>query len=284
MEPRLHSFPAGLVRLALRPDRWRFDAAGYCPCCGSRAVFARSVALANWLTSTVSAWSSSPELKASLPERENSLCMRCSANFRMRAHAATLLRVLGMSRTADLAARLRHDPSFAFYETAAYNIFRFRGVRALARYAVSEYFDDLPPGGVRDGVRNENLECLTFPDGVFDAVVNSDVLEHVADLDRALSEIRRVLKPGGYHVFTVPADPGLPRTVERARVVDGRVEHLLEPRMHGDTVRAGGVLAFRDFGRDVLDYVSRDGLECREERHLRGGTWVTSVYYGRKRG
>lgn len=283
MGPRVCSFPAGLLRLARHPDRWKYEAVGYCPCCDGRSVFAASVALGNWLTSVVSAWSSSPELKASLPARENSICMRCAANFRMRAHAATVLRLLGMPRTTDLAARLRNGAAFAFYETAAYNIFRFRGIGALRNYVVSEYFDDMPRGGVRDGIRNENLESLTFPDGAFDVVVNSDVLEHVADLDLTLSEIRRVLKPGGYHVFTVPADPGLPKTVERARVVDGRVEHLLEPLMHGDTVRSGGVLAFRDFGRDVLDYVSRDGLECREEPHFRGDMRVTSVYYARKR-
>lgn len=282
MGPRIHSFPAGLFRLARHPDRWKFEAVGYCPCCDARALFAKSVALGSWLTSTVSAWSASPELKASLPARENSICMRCSSNFRMRAHAATLLRLLGMSRTTDLAVRLEKDPAFAFYETAAYNIFRFRRIRTFENYLVSEYFDDLPPGSVRDGIRNENLESLTFPDGAFDVVVNSDVLEHVADVDLALSEVRRILKPGGYHVFTVPADPGLPKTVERARVVDGRIEHLLEPVTHGDTVRPGGVLVFRDFGRDVLDYVSRDGLECREERHFRGDMCVTSVYYARK--
>lgn len=38
---------------------------------------------------------------------------------------------------------------------------------------------------------------VPFPDATFDLVINNQVMEHVADLDAALSEIARVLKPGG---------------------------------------------------------------------------------------
>jgi len=44
-------------------------------------------------------------------------------------------------------------------------------------------------------------EHLPFPDAGFDAVICVDVLEHVADLDRVLAEIHRVLKPGGQFFF-----------------------------------------------------------------------------------
>jgi 2-polyprenyl-3-methyl-5-hydroxy-6-metoxy-1,4-benzoquinol methylase len=42
---------------------------------------------------------------------------------------------------------------------------------------------------------------LPFVDGAFDAVLNCGVLEHVEDEQRALSELRRVLRPGG-RLFT----------------------------------------------------------------------------------
>jgi len=38
---------------------------------------------------------------------------------------------------------------------------------------------------------------IPFPDGSFDQVISNHMLYHVPDLDRALSEVRRVLRPGG---------------------------------------------------------------------------------------
>ncbi|EER01004.1 conserved hypothetical protein [Perkinsus marinus ATCC 50983] len=42
---------------------------------------------------------------------------------------------------------------------------------------------------------------IPFPDNSFDGVIISDVLEHLLDLQGALTEIYRVLKPGGVLVF-----------------------------------------------------------------------------------
>ncbi|MEO0821068.1 MAG: bifunctional 2-polyprenyl-6-hydroxyphenol methylase/3-demethylubiquinol 3-O-methyltransferase UbiG [Pseudomonadota bacterium] len=44
-------------------------------------------------------------------------------------------------------------------------------------------------------------EALPFEDASFDAVVCVDVLEHVADLDRVVAEIARVLRPGGWFCY-----------------------------------------------------------------------------------
>jgi SAM-dependent methyltransferase len=277
------SIPRAVRRLLRDPNR-RYDSLGYCPSCGRISIFADDLAIRKWLIGVTDQWETSDFLKETLRERENFFCVLCSANFRMRAHAAAVLRLVGMRDTRALIARLKRDETFVFYETAAYSIFRFRGIRALGNYRVSEFFDDLPPGALRGDIRNENLECLTFPDDTFDVVVNSDVLEHVADLDKALTEVKRVLKPGGVHVFTVPADAEQKHTVERAKVVGGRIEHFRKPVMHGDTVREGGVLVFRDFGRDILEYMSRDGFVCEELRYSRRQRYLTSVYYARKSG
>lgn len=45
---------------------------------------------------------------------------------------------------------------------------------------------------------------LPFASETFDAVVGINFLEHIADDDRFLSEMARVLKPGGTLVFTAP--------------------------------------------------------------------------------
>lgn len=46
-------------------------------------------------------------------------------------------------------------------------------------------------------VVNAAAENLPFADGTFDLVVSTSALQWVADLERALHEMRRVLKPGG---------------------------------------------------------------------------------------
>lgn len=48
-----------------------------------------------------------------------------------------------------------------------------------------------------------------FPDGFCDAIVFLNVLEHIEDDERALREIRRMLKPGGLLVIEVPSSPSL---------------------------------------------------------------------------
>ena len=47
-------------------------------------------------------------------------------------------------------------------------------------------------------------EAIPYPDESFDTVVCADVIEHVGDEVRALSEIRRVLSPGGLLILNSP--------------------------------------------------------------------------------
>lgn len=65
---------------------------------------------------------------------------------------------------------------------------------------------DLPtPGqpGVCSFIRGDAYR-LPFRDGQFDAVICSEVLEHLDHYPKALAEICRVLKPGGLFAPTVP--------------------------------------------------------------------------------
>ena len=54
-------------------------------------------------------------------------------------------------------------------------------------------------------VKVGRLEDLPYDDNSFDLITCLDVLEHVPDDRRALSELRRVTEPGGWLVATVPA-------------------------------------------------------------------------------
>ena len=55
------------------------------------------------------------------------------------------------------------------------------------------------------GVLRGDATKLPFDDGAFDVVITSEVLEHIQDDVAAISEMVRVLKPGGMFAATVPA-------------------------------------------------------------------------------
>ena len=105
--------------------------------------------------------------------------------------------------------------------------------RRCPNYSYSFFYRDVPLGGQKNGQRCENLGAMTFKDDSFDVFITQDVLEDVFRPDRALSEIMRVLRPGGIHVFTAPKHKHLLSTVQRATVAaDGAITHLLPPEYH----------------------------------------------------
>jgi SAM-dependent methyltransferase len=72
------------------------------------------------------------------------------------------------------------------------------------------------PAGVDARLVRALAEDLPFPDASFDTVVSTLVLCTVADPRRALSEVARVLRPGGRLLFLehVRADPGWRRRLQ----------------------------------------------------------------------
>jgi SAM-dependent methyltransferase len=54
------------------------------------------------------------------------------------------------------------------------------------------------------GAVQGNALALPFGDGAFDRVIASEVLEHIPDDEAAMTELARVLRPGGTMAVTVP--------------------------------------------------------------------------------
>jgi SAM-dependent methyltransferase len=60
------------------------------------------------------------------------------------------------------------------------------------------------PAELKDRIFAMQGDRIPFPDDTFDLVMSNQVLEHVNDLDIVLSEISRVLKPGGVCLSLFP--------------------------------------------------------------------------------
>lgn len=96
-------------------------------------------------------------------------------------------------------------------------------------------------------VLNGRAEQVDLPDGSVDAVAATFVLCSVRDLDAALSEIVRVLRPGGRYVFAehvaAPAGTGVRRAQNVYAALTGRVGVRCRPN------------------RETLPAIDRAGLE-----------------------
>ena len=70
--------------------------------------------------------------------------------------------------------------------------------REVLEHASEKYSSENCFYAVYDGTR------IPYSDNTFDAATSFQVIEHIPDISNYLSEIRRVLKPGGVFVLTTP--------------------------------------------------------------------------------
>ncbi len=156
-------------------------------------------------------WGISPRQAQAFARKESCHCTHCGANLRCRRIAQVVLNLYPVGTPPAPA------PSIVDWVECAEirrlriaEINRIEGLHDplahLPGFVGSDYQPDLAPGVV-EGTRSEDLTKLTYPGASFDLVLTSETLEHVPDLEAALSEIRRVLAPGGRHIFTVPLLP-----------------------------------------------------------------------------
>jgi ubiquinone/menaquinone biosynthesis C-methylase UbiE len=112
----------------------------------------------------------------------------------------------------------------------------------------------LPAHEVNARVVHAPAEALPFEDESFDFVVSTLVLCTVNDPQRALGEVRRVLRPGGRLVF-----------MEHVRSDDPKLARW-QDRLHGVQVRFGHGC---HCNRRTLDNVTRAGFTVADLEHDR---------------
>ena len=106
---------------------------------------------------------------------------------------------------------------------------------------------------------------LPFPDKSYDVILCNHVLEHIPDHTKAMQELFRVMRPGGWGIFQIPQDLNRADTFEDDSITDkqertkifGQYDHV---RIYGldyfDKLRSIG------FKVDAVDYTA--GLSAQD--------------------
>lgn len=192
---------------------------GECPICETRTLFIKK---SEWL-------------------RDNYLCISCRSIPRCRA----IIHVLEI-----LYPGYRN---MLIHESSPSGPASQKLRKECKQYVCSNFYDDIPPGTYKKGVRCENLEAMTFPDASFDLVITQDVLEHVMTPAKAFAEIARTLRAGGSHIFTVPYYQK--KTLTRALETSEGILYLAEKDYHLNPIDEKGSLVVTERGTDICDHI-----------------------------
>lgn len=179
-------------------------------------------------------WRLSSAEAAYVDRQQGTNCASCGCNLRSIALAKAMMASL------NLAAPLRDTISGV---TASILEINEAG-------HLTPILKDLP-GHTLANYPDVDMQAMPYPDASFDLVIHSDTLEHIPHPIRALEECRRILKPGGACLYTVPVIVGR-MTINRAG---------LPPSYHGDPNNGGeDFKVHTEFGADFWTYPVQAGF------------------------
>lgn len=125
----------------------------------------------------------------------------------------------------------------------------------------------------RFAMERGDITKMRFADRSQDYFLALHVLEHIPEEDKALAEIKRVLKPGGVAILQVPVDWTVEETYEYDKPDRREVGHV------------------RRYGRDFGEHIAAKGFEVEsvsvtelvgEDQIKRGGLCPQPFYFARK--
>ncbi|MDR2569116.1 MAG: methyltransferase domain-containing protein [Oscillospiraceae bacterium] len=136
-------------------------------------------------------------------KRENAMCPNCRSLERLRLVYLYLIQHTNMFTTKNKILHFAPERSLVNICKKSPNI---------------EYYSaDIKKGCAMYAV---DIMNICFGNEEFDYVVLNHVLEHVSDDIKALTEVLRILKPGGKAIITVPISPTNKSTLEQPTVSD----------------------------------------------------------------
>ncbi len=150
---------------------------------------------------------------------------------------------------------------------------RFRNLKNL-NYTTTDL--ESPIADVKADICN-----LPFEDNSYDIILCNHVLEHIPDDTKAMQELYRVMKPGGYGIFQIPQDFNRETTFEDDSITDKKERAAIFGQY--DHVRIYGLDYFeklRDIGFRVeeVDYSNKLSTSDVEKFCLANGEIIPVVY------
>lgn len=196
--------------------------------------------------------------------RENALCPTCGSLDRERL---LYLYLLHKTDIFDKPTRLLHVAP----EAKLADILR---TKANIDYLTADNYAE-------DVMVKLDITDIGFPDDSFDAILCNHVLEHIINDRKAMSELYRTLKPGGWAILQVPISLTLKNTyedfsirTEKAREdAFGQKDHV---RIYGEDYRDR--LAQAGFQVNVFKWVA-EAKNFGDRRNVFGLNKEESVYF-----
>lgn len=179
-------------------------------------------------------------------QREDALCPNCLALERHRLLWLWLVRESDMGRGAMALPKLLHVAP----EVALMRKFKKMYAREAERYVTADLESPLAD-------LHFDIQQIPLEDNSFDVVICNHILEHVESDHRALSEIRRILRPGGWAVVMSPVDLGREKSFEDDSITDPAER----TRLFGQYDHR------RVYGRDYVERLAEVGFEVYDENY-----------------
>lgn len=208
-----------------------------CTCCGSDQLRESSIL---W-DSLIQEWQLSNDEVKYIDRQQGLHCLQCHTNLRSMTLAKAIMRCFNYNGLFKYFVKLPRIQQLKILEiNEAGSLTQYLSQTGNHTLAVYPEVD---------------LRCLPYPDLSYDLVVHSDTLEHIQHPIQALSEVKRVLKPGGFCCFTIPM------VVDRLT----RTRDNLPPSYHGERgSNRPDLLVYTEYGADAWKQLVEAGFdECR---------------------
>ncbi len=147
--------------------------------------------------------------------------------------------------------------AFALYkrgaDVVAFDMSQEDLVEVRSMFAAINVADEAPEGATAHTVRG-TAYALPFEDASFDRIIAAEIMEHLPEDELAMSELYRVLKPGGLIAVTVP------------RWLPEKVNWALSDDYHNTP--GGHIRIYR--GSELRSKLEKQGLTYTGQHHAHG--------------